>query len=285
MFTVFEGQITYAGNLSEALRMIASCKSVREGVLRITSDTATGMIGVFLGRYVTGAITIIDGDVRTDAISRLLFVKNGTFAFLDAVDEPLQELKQGLAIELEAVIDALEESSGDLPLSPDSLITMGGATGDTMKVIDTTAEFEGVPEEQQVKRARATYQRLVSVSERERQERERQERENASNPVESEQPRTAFYVTDYGRDHIRNLLHNKLTAEQEKMVATMPTKAERVAREEFDSRPPAPPSHKRQQFHRLSKWQEDARLFAIIFWGLFLAIVAGAMWWYRDKLF
>lgn len=282
MFTVFEGQITYSGNLSEALRMIAACKTIREGVLRITSDTASGMIGVFLGRYVTGAITIIDGDVRTDAISRLLFVKDGTFAFLDAVDEPLQELKQGLAIELDAVIDALEQSSGDLPLSPDSLITMSGATSDTMKVIDTTVEFETVPEEQQVKRARATYQRLVSVSERERQERER---EAAANPVEAEQPRTAFYVTDYGRDHIQYLLHSKLTAEQEKMIATMPTKAERVAREEFDSRPPAPPSHKRQQFQRLAKWQEDARLFAMVFWGLFLLIVAGAMWWYRDRLF
>lgn len=279
MFTVFEGQITYAGNLSEALRMILNCKTIREGVLRITSDSASGMIGVFLGRYVTGAITIIDGDMRTDAISRLLFVKDGTFAFLDAVDEPLQELKQGLAIELEAIIDALEQTSGDLPLSPDSLITMGGASSDTMKVIDTTVEFEGAPEAQQVKRARATYQRLVSVSERERQERE------SANPMEAEQPRTSLYVTDYGRDHLQNILDRDRIAVAERLMAQLPTRSERVAREEFDSRAPAPPSHKRQQFNKVVKWQDDARLFAIIFWGLFLLIVAGAMYWYRDKLF
>jgi hypothetical protein len=282
MFTVFEGQITYAGNLSEALRMILHCKQIKEGVLRITSDSATGMIGVFLGRYITGAVTIIDGDVRTDAISRLLFVKDGTFAFLDAVDEPLQELKQGLAIELEAVIDALEETSGDLPLSPDSLITMGGASSDTMRVIDTEVEVQGEPPEAQMRRARATYQRLVTVSEKERQEREERER---ANPVESDQPKSTFYVTDYGRDHIQSLLEMKSMATQEKLINTLPTRQERIAREDFDARPPAPPSHKRQQYKRLAKWQEDARILTIIFWGVFLLIVAGAMWWYRDKLF
>lgn len=282
MFVVFEGQIGYSGNLTEALRMIAACKNIREGVLRITSDTASGMIGVFLGRYVTGAVTIIDGDMSTNALSRLLFVKDGTFAFLDAVGEPLQELKQGLAIELESVIEALAQNEEDLPLNPDSLITMSGANPDTMKVIDTEVEYESIPEEQVSKRARATYQRLVTVSERERQE--RQERA-ASNPVELDQPQTAVYVTDYGRDHIQNLLDHNRTAVAEKLIAAMPTRQERQAKQDFDDRPIAPPSHKKQQFQRLSKWQQNARLFAIIFWLIFLVGIAMAMYYYRSVLF
>jgi hypothetical protein len=162
---IIEGQITFGG-IHDALKAISLLKYVRNGVMRITSHEASGLIGVFCGRYITGAVVTLSGETGYAALRRLLSANDGSFSFLDAADEILPELRQSLAIDINLLVETSEIQEGT-PLSEDSLTGMNASPDDQAKIFDTSMELghaQPAVEADRIARINRTYDRIASLS-------------------------------------------------------------------------------------------------------------------------
>jgi hypothetical protein len=157
---LLEGHISFGG-IQDALEAVSRLRDVKNGVLQIISQDSSGMIGIFCGRFVTGAVLTLSGDTGNRALRKLLASKEGKFTFLDAGDEPIEDLKQSLGIDINLLL-----SSG---LDPSALPTEDALTGlmvsgDNIKAINTDDII--IPENDEDRRHRVlrTYDRLLSLS-------------------------------------------------------------------------------------------------------------------------
>lgn len=160
MLKLFEGQISFAG-IHDALEACTRLSSVKNGVLRISSQEANGLIGVFCGRFITGAVLTLSGDTGFRALRKLLSAKDGTFAFMDAGEEDLPDLKQSLGVDVQMLL-----ASGIDPQAPltENALTGMGASSDRIKAFDTSMVIAGEPDQVRLHRIRQTYDRLVNLS-------------------------------------------------------------------------------------------------------------------------
>ncbi len=113
MFAVLEGQISDDQDLREVLEIVLNVKDVQNGVLRITCNEFNGRIGIFCGRYITGAKVSSTDETGEEALKKLLTVQKGNFAFLDAKGQDISDLKQSLSIEIDRLLELLPNSIDD----------------------------------------------------------------------------------------------------------------------------------------------------------------------------
>lgn len=119
--TVIQGQISPTEGLREALEIVLTVKNVQDGVLDISSEAISGQVGIFCGRYITGALTD-NGESGNEALRKLLSVKSGKFSFLDTKGESHSELKQSLSVDLSSLLELSEDfSKPTMPLLDDSM--------------------------------------------------------------------------------------------------------------------------------------------------------------------
>lgn len=165
MLTILEGQISFGG-VHDALDAVSRHKNVKNGVLRISSNKASGLIGVFCGRFITGAFVTLTGETGQAALQKLIAATDGTFAFMDAMGDDMPELKQSLAVDI-----ALLSSTGD-NTSVVSEQTLTGATeGESIELIDTSINFDDAPlltDNERAERLSKTYDKLMSLAEYEK---------------------------------------------------------------------------------------------------------------------
>lgn len=109
MLNVFDGQITQADGLRDALEGILSAKAVQNGVLRIQSDLVSGRVGIFCARFITGAQVDSTGESGGLALRRLLAARNGSFSFEDARGSDISDLKQSLSIDVEILLENMTQ--------------------------------------------------------------------------------------------------------------------------------------------------------------------------------
>ncbi len=137
MFTVLQGQISTSEGLREALEIVLTIGDVQNGVLRITSVDVSGRIGIFCGRYVTGAMTG-SGESGNLALRKLLSVKSGNFAFLDAKGEKTADLQQSLSLDLGSLIELVPDGlEAQAPLLEESLAGLR-QPGEQLFLVDTS---------------------------------------------------------------------------------------------------------------------------------------------------
>lgn len=144
-------------------------KNITNGVLRITSNGGSGLIGVFCGRFLTGAVLTLTGESGYTALKRLLSVNDGTFAFMDAQRESLPDLRQSLGVDIAALLSLVDLSSGELPLSEEALTSMKTRVStEELELFDTSVDLaeEQPPldEASRIDRITKTYDRLFSLS-------------------------------------------------------------------------------------------------------------------------
>jgi hypothetical protein len=109
VLNVFDGQITQADGLRDALEGILSAKAVQNGVLRIRSDLVSGRVGIFCARFITGAQVDSTGESGGLALRRLLSARNGSFSFEDARGSDISDLKQSLSIDVEILLENMTQ--------------------------------------------------------------------------------------------------------------------------------------------------------------------------------
>lgn len=140
MLTILEGQISFGG-IQDALEIVSRHKDVKNGMLKLTSQDTSGTIGVFCGRFITGARLTLTEEMGYEALRTLLSVKDGNFAFFDVGAEQLIELRQSLAVDIHLLLQSRDFADG-VPLSSESLTGMSmAATHEQVQLIDTAAEY------------------------------------------------------------------------------------------------------------------------------------------------
>ncbi len=137
--------ISSAG-LHDALEAVSREINVKHGMLRVASDTCSGIIGVFCGRFITGAVITLTGEIGIDALRKLLSAKEGTFEFVDVSDEPVREVNQSLGVDLEALLSSVDLSL-DSVLAPEQSLTGYSLAHDNVGLIDTSVEMESLAED------------------------------------------------------------------------------------------------------------------------------------------
>ncbi|HEY9790452.1 MAG TPA: hypothetical protein V6D22_08640 [Candidatus Obscuribacterales bacterium] len=161
MYKLLEGQISFAG-MQYALESVCRLNGVKNGILRITSNEGSGLIGIFCGRFITGAAMTLSGDTGHRALRQLLAVSDGSYAFLDAGDEVFDDLKQNLGVDVEQLLAA----GLKVPLTDETLTGMQ-VSGDEIRTVDTTRDLSlDAEEDHRVERIQVTYDKLLSLSRR-----------------------------------------------------------------------------------------------------------------------
>jgi hypothetical protein len=158
---LIEGQISFSG-VRDALEAALRLGNVKNGVLRITSNEASGMIGIFCGRFITGAVLMLTGQTGQPALIKLLASRDGTFAFLDAGDERLPDLMQSLGIDLQKLVSC-SELNEQAVLTEETLTGMVGSP-EEIQAIDTTYDIGEVSEAERLTRITRTYEKLLALS-------------------------------------------------------------------------------------------------------------------------
>lgn len=164
MIKIFEGQISFGG-MQDALEAVARHKNIKHGIVQVTSNSCSGLMGVFCGRFITGAVLTLSGETGLPALRNLLSAKDGSFAFLDVTDEPLTDLNQSLGVDLQAMLSSVDFSIDSLPVSQESLVDMASSTGEEIHTIDTSVTEDQIAvHELSPERINATYQRITKIS-------------------------------------------------------------------------------------------------------------------------
>ena len=188
MLTILEGQISFGG-VHDALEAVSRHKNVKNGVLRISSNKASGLIGVFCGRFITGAFVTLTGETGPAALQKLIAATDGTFAFMDAMGDDMPELKQSLAVDI-----ALLSSTGDNSSAVSEQTLTGANEGESIKLIDTSVNFDDdaplLTNAERADRLSKTYDKLMSLAEYEKM------RRNDSSDVPSSAAPTPPPTTD-----------------------------------------------------------------------------------------
>lgn len=143
--------------------MVMRMGSIKNGVLRITSNEASGLIGFFCGRYITGAVVTLSGEQGHKALVKLLSSRDGTYAFLDAGDEVLPDLAQSLGIDVGQLLAAKDFNEGAV-LTEATLTGLVGSA-DQIRAFDTTVDITpDASEAERLGRITRTYERLLALS-------------------------------------------------------------------------------------------------------------------------
>jgi tetratricopeptide (TPR) repeat protein len=163
VFTVVTGEISQTDGLREALELVLMSKDVKNGLLRIVSKDVSGRLGIFCGRFITGAQIASTGELGLEAAKKLLAVRQGMFAFLEAKEDQNAELKQSLQLDIHSLLEwapadgsdrvGLEEAVEYVPKVDvgDSLMLVNAADQPIMDfsipgseaVFDTTGDHHG----------------------------------------------------------------------------------------------------------------------------------------------
>jgi hypothetical protein len=163
VYKILEGQISFGG-IHDALEAVSRIKNVKNGVLRITSHDASGLVGIFCGRFITGAVVTLTGEVGHRALRKLISACDGNFAFLDAGDEVLPDLKQSLGVDISLLLAA--GIGPNVALTEETLTGMM-VSGDEIQAIDTTMDLNPIDDSgERLHRIQRTYDRLLSLTSR-----------------------------------------------------------------------------------------------------------------------
>lgn len=293
MIKVLEGQITFGG-MHDALEAVARHKNIKHGVLRVTSNSCSGLLGVFCGRFITGAMLSLTGEAGLPALRELLSAKDGSFALLDVSDEPITELNQSLGVDLAAVLASVDFSLDSIPVSEESLIGLT-STGEEVRLIDTSAVEDIVPPEDLTpERVNSTFQRITSLSEHLKAEELSPPAPSLSDdqfydqPPEWERrqerlPSPIEISTEGGKSEQQTFASPPVDEPSPMPVPNRP-REERHAdggnyAVVFDAAPPEPKFKTNDEFKRLKDWRAKGQmimmtLWALVFIGLAAAIVA-----------
>ncbi len=164
--TLHEGQISYGG-MQDVLEAVSRHKNVKNGVLCITSDrSVSGLIGVFCGQYLTGAVLTLSGDSGFTALQRLLTTDEGAYSYMDAEGEMISDLAQSLAVDISMLPTNGDFSEVKFPLSGETLTGLKPGA-DSMGLIDTTLDLgEPAPafDVERIDRINATFDRILSLA-------------------------------------------------------------------------------------------------------------------------
>lgn len=294
MIKVLEGQITFGG-MHDALEAVARHKNIKHGVLRVTSNSCSGLLGVFCGRFITGAMLSLTGEAGLPALRELLSAKDGSFALLDVSDEPINELNQSLGVDIAAVLASVDFSLDSIPVSEESLIGLTSTDGEEVRLIDTTAEDEIVPpEELTPERVNTTFQRITSLSEHLKAEESAPPAPPLNDELFYDQPPewerrqerlpSPIEITSEGGAPEPQTFRPPSMDEPTRAPAANRPREERIAdggnyAVVFDAAPPEPKFKTNDEFKRLKDWRARSQmivmtLWALIFIGLAAAIVA-----------
>jgi hypothetical protein len=138
--TVIQGQISPTEGLREALEIVLTVKNVQDGVLSISSEGISGTVGIFCGRYITGALTET-GESGNEALRKLLSVKSGKFSFLDTKGESHAELKQSLSVDLSSLLELSDDFARPIvPLLDDSITGYALQAAEQVFLADAAAQ-------------------------------------------------------------------------------------------------------------------------------------------------
>jgi hypothetical protein len=136
---VIEGKITVDEGLVDILQTVLDLKTVANPVLRLTStdEDLQGRIGFGLGGFILGGRISGTDETGYPAVRRLLGIRNGTYAILDAGRNQLSDLNQTLWIKGSRIVGLLPAT---LPESPQSLLD--GADLDTIQTSVDKAQYD-----------------------------------------------------------------------------------------------------------------------------------------------
>src|SRR6266446_1110540 len=89
MEVVLQGRVDEEQDMQEVLGDVMALPGSRLGVLRISDpgDNLNGKLVLYQRRYVIGATISDSPDAGYSAVRKLLSVRQGNFAYLDATDE------------------------------------------------------------------------------------------------------------------------------------------------------------------------------------------------------
>jgi hypothetical protein len=111
--------------------------------------------------------------VGYEALRQLLAAKDGTFALMDVTDDPIKEVNQSLGVDLQTLLSSIDFTLDSVPISEESLTGMSGDFQSEITLIDTALEMESPVEElappERIERINQTYQKVLSLSEHNRQ--------------------------------------------------------------------------------------------------------------------
>ena len=110
------GKIRKDEGLWGALEQITTCDTVRNGVLVVFSQEASGRLGVFCNRYLTGAVIDSSSELGVKAIKTLLGIKSGMFCFRPCLADETKELGQKISISIKEVLEL--RHADDKPENP-----------------------------------------------------------------------------------------------------------------------------------------------------------------------
>ncbi len=111
------GEISPTNGLREAFNRILSEKEVQEGILRILSRSHRGCIGIFCSRYITGAGMATEKLTGFTALSRLLSVRTGMYAFVPSHGN-MKRLQQSLAVDIYQLLETRSSNDNQDPAPP-----------------------------------------------------------------------------------------------------------------------------------------------------------------------
>jgi len=114
------GKIKPGEGLWGALEQIAGTDAVRNGVLVVFSQEASGRLGVFSNRSITGGVVDASSDTGIKAIKSLLAVKQGMFCFRPCLADETSELGQKISISIKEVL-ALRHDEEPAEIPADTL--------------------------------------------------------------------------------------------------------------------------------------------------------------------
>jgi len=318
MIKVLEGQISFGG-MQDALEAISRQTNIKHGLVQVTSNSCSGLMGVFCGRFITGALLTLSGETGLPALRQLLQAKDGSFAFLDVTAEPVAELNQSLGVDLQQVLASVDFSLDSVPVSEQSLVGLAArGESEDINLIDTNAGEDVAPAPQlTTERINQTYQRIASLSRhlKAKEELGEEKEEVASLPPMSavdkpwgsvpHQPdpdvltEDMFY--DEKPDWERRRRHDAHTQPvevgkaSESMSEAMAALNPRPREEKFsntgnyavvyDNAPPTQPQFKSQdEYKRLKGWGSQRKIIAAVVWLLVIGGAIGAAAMYGPQL-
>jgi hypothetical protein len=196
-----EGQISFGG-IHDVLESVSRYKNVTNGLLRITSNNASGLMGIFCGRFITGAVLILSGEEGYGALKQLLSAKDGTFAFMDAMGEALPDLRQSLGVDISLLLASVDLDNADLTLTEETL-TGHRASQDELQLIDTSMDIGTsellLTDGERVDRINRTYDRLMSLSQHQKAHQTANQPQPAPGPaIQAASTQNAASITPIG---------------------------------------------------------------------------------------
>lgn len=141
---IFHGTLAETGGMSGVLDKLSDVTDVQMGILRIVSKQASGRVGVFCGRYLTGAVIAASEETGMEALKTLLSTNDGAYSFTRASAETFSELQQSLGIDILATetADLLDDNSlrADSDRETESLSPAGFFISDSNSHIESLAD-------------------------------------------------------------------------------------------------------------------------------------------------